>query len=576
MEQPAYGTVFENVANALLIHCPNSGKVLDVNERFCELSGYGKEALVGELVDQFVRGQELYDEGIRDEALDTLRNGESIQTEWTLKTRDGRHLPIEVKVTLVELAGSERALSSVRDISERRESQRQRRRFQRAIEAAGHAVYITDTDGHIEYVNPAFERITGYSASEVSGLQPDILDSGTHDESYSEDLWNTIEAGDVWKEEITNQTKSGDHYHARQTIAPLTDETGAVDGFVAIQTDITEQEHQAERFGTLLENAMAVISLVDADGRIQFASPSVERFLGEDPEAMAGERLTEYVHPEDHDSVDEWLTRVREDPDEPVRNEARLRHANGSWRVFESVANNQLDNPAVEGIVINSRDVTERRDRERQLRVLDRLLRHNLRNDMTVVTGLAEEIAAEGAPELQTAAEGIIDTVGGLMATAEKERTIVDIISKRVTPEQFDIVPRIREGISAGAGTDNATVTTDLPERAEVVALPEIERVIAELVENAIVHTTDHPATVTVSATVESDWVDIRIEDRAPPIPDEEIDVLTATRIDALNHGSGIGLWLVNWVISRSDGQLFFERREHGNGVTVRVPRPSQ
>jgi signal transduction histidine kinase len=244
--------------------------------------------------------------------------------------------------------------------------------------------------------------------------------------------------------------------------------------------------------------------------------------------------------------------------------------------VFESIANNQLENPAVGGIVINSRDVTARKNRERQLRVLDRLLRHNLRNDMTVVTGLAQEIALKGSPELQTAAERILDTVDGLMATTEKERIVVDIITRRAERERFDAVPRIRRGVVAGVGDRDANVITDLPESVDIVALPEIERAIAELVENGIVHASDDPATVTVTASVGDDRVTVRIEDEAPPIPKEETEVLTATEIDALSHGSGIGLWLVDWVVTQSQGHLFFERREEGNVVTAQLPRPAE
>jgi len=575
MEQGAYGTIFENVADALLIHCPNSGKILEANDRFCDLSGYDRDELVGKSVDRVVTGQELYRERITPEALAHLSNGEPLRTEWDIERRDGKRFPVEVHVKLVELDGSERALSSVRDISERRESQRQRHRFQRAIEAAGHAVYITDTDGHIEYVNPAFEEMTGYSPGEVIGQTPAILDAGVHEDAYFETLWNTIESGDIWNEEIINERRSGDIYHARQTIAPLYDEEGDVDGYVAIQTDITEQKRQQRRFRAMLEQAMALIAVFEPDGTIDYVSPSIERFLGYEPETMVGDNIEAYVHPDDCEPLLDRLETAVDNPGEPVRGEERMRHSNGSWRVFESIVNNQLDNPAVEGIVVNSRDVTERADRERQLRVLDRLLRHNLRNDMTVITALTEQIAMNGSPELRSAAERILDTVDGLMATAEKERLVVDIISKRADRERFDAVPRIRHGVTSGLDGQNADVTVDLPETAEVVALPEIQLVIAELVENGIVHATDNAATVTVTGSVDSEYVDVHVEDEAPPIPDEEVEVLATTDIDALNHGSGIGLWLVNWVVSHSEGALHFERSEDGNVVTVRLPRPA-
>jgi PAS domain S-box-containing protein len=134
------------------------------------------------------------------------------------------------------------------DITERHERERELRQFKQAIEATSHSVYITDADGTIEYVNPAFETTTGYTAEEAIGRTPQILKSGEHDEEFYEELWETILAGDTWEGELVNATKGGDRYVINQTITPVTDETGEITDFVAVNRDITERvEGRGER-----------------------------------------------------------------------------------------------------------------------------------------------------------------------------------------------------------------------------------------------------------------------------------------------------------------------------------------
>ena len=127
--------------------------------------------------------------------------------------------------------------------------------FREAVEEAGHAVLVTDTDGVIEYVNPAFEELTGYTAEEAIGQTPAMLKSGEHDGEFYADLWKTILDGDVWEGELVNERKNGERYVIDQTIAPLT-KNGDITRFVAINHDITdlkEQRRELERQNERLE-----------------------------------------------------------------------------------------------------------------------------------------------------------------------------------------------------------------------------------------------------------------------------------------------------------------------------------
>ncbi|QRV16325.1 PAS domain S-box protein [Haloterrigena salifodinae] len=139
------------------------------------------------------------------------------------------------------------------DITQRKQRERELSWFKRAVKASGHAIYMTDADGEITYVNSAFEETTGYSAEEAIGKTPEILQSGEHDDAYYQMLWETVQEGEIWEEEITDRRKDGECYFAEQTIAPVTDENGEIDRFVAVQNDITERKRREQRLEELVE-----------------------------------------------------------------------------------------------------------------------------------------------------------------------------------------------------------------------------------------------------------------------------------------------------------------------------------
>lgn len=127
---------------------------------------------------------------------------------------------------------------------ERETADRKMRAFREAVEQAGHSIYLTDIDGTIEYVNPAFERLTGYDAAEAIGENPRLLRSGVHSEAFYADLWDTILGGEVWRGEVTNERKAGEQFTVNQTIAPVTDDDGDIERFVAVNADITAQKER--------------------------------------------------------------------------------------------------------------------------------------------------------------------------------------------------------------------------------------------------------------------------------------------------------------------------------------------
>ena len=132
------------------------------------------------------------------------------------------------------------------DITERKHMEQERIRLAAALESAGEAIFITDTQGSIQFVNPAFEHLTGYARAEVIGHNPRILKSGCHEAELYRNLWGTLIRGEVWKGTLRNKRKDGSLYDVDQTIAPVRNGESRTSGFVAVARDITERKRMLQ------------------------------------------------------------------------------------------------------------------------------------------------------------------------------------------------------------------------------------------------------------------------------------------------------------------------------------------
>ena len=196
----------------------------------------------------------------------------------------------------------------------------------------------------------------------------DLYDADSQ-ERIGDIIEEAAETGYAESDDLHFQRVDGEQRVAKGT-AELVEHTDNGTILRGVVRDITDQRQRERQFQALVENSADVISIVDAAGRFQYQSPSVEHILGYDPEETVGHVALEYIHPEDSDAIRRWFEDdvTAEAPADPV--ECRVRHADGSWRWLELRGNNQLDNSAVKGYVINSRDITARKDRVRDLREL--------------------------------------------------------------------------------------------------------------------------------------------------------------------------------------------------------------
>lgn len=162
--------------------------------------------------------------------------------------------------------------------------------FYIAVEQSPVATAITDVDGHIIFVNQQFLNVTGYSRAELLGKTPAMIKSGnTPDDTYQE-MWRTLQAGEVWKGEIQNRKKSGELYWEREIITPVKNDQGKVVNFIAVKEDITEskrQENELRLLATAFETGQATL-ITDADMRIEKVNRAFTEITGYAAEEVIG------------------------------------------------------------------------------------------------------------------------------------------------------------------------------------------------------------------------------------------------------------------------------------------------
>jgi signal transduction histidine kinase len=226
------------------------------------------------------------------------------------------------------------------------------------------------------------------------------------------------------------------------------------------------------------------------------------------------------------------------------------------------------------GLTGIARDITDKQIREQRLSVLSRVLRHNVRNRMTVVQGTASYLRDTLTDEeLQRHAERITDAAQDLADLSTHARQAESILREdQQQRERIDLVTAVHNALDDVDTDRAATLDTDLPESAPMFATSGVSTAIAELVENAIRHCDD--VTVRITVSIAADTVSVSVADDGPGIPDHERAVLATGEETQLEHGTGIGLWLVNWVVTAAGGDVQF-RENDPDGSVVELSFPS-
>ena len=204
------------------------------------------------------------------------------------------------------IASQMRSIRKLNEDLEKRVEERtvELRKLSQATENSPASVVVTDKNGTIEYVNPTFSEVTGFSADEAIGQNPRILKSGHHPKSFYEDLWNTILAGRTWMGEFLNRKKNGEAFWESVSISAIKNDAGEITHFVAVKQDITDRK-QAEhaiiesrtKYRDLVENANCIIFQMDTRGNITFFNRFAQDFFGYSEAEILGRNVVGTIAP---------------------------------------------------------------------------------------------------------------------------------------------------------------------------------------------------------------------------------------------------------------------------------------
>ncbi|MDX6379928.1 MAG: hypothetical protein QOI57_952 [Rubrobacteraceae bacterium] len=236
-------------------------------------------------------------------------------------------------------------------------------------------VLIRNLEDEVVFWNTGAEQMYGWSKKEAQGKNAHELFRSQHPEPVEEIKAKILHEG-RWEGEVIHARRDGTSVVVASLQVLYRDEHGEPVAILEVNSDITERKRvqdelrrSEERFRSLVQNSLDVITVVDANTTVLYCSPSVETVMGYKPGEFISKKALEVVpiHPDDLPRVRDVFGYLVENPGVNYSMEMRMRHADGSWRVIEAITNNLLDDPSVGGIVINYRDITERKVFEKQL-----------------------------------------------------------------------------------------------------------------------------------------------------------------------------------------------------------------
>ncbi|WP_276258040.1 PAS domain-containing sensor histidine kinase [Haloglomus litoreum] len=326
----------------------------------------------------------------------------------------------------------------------------------------------------------------------------------------------------------------------------------------AVQRDRPEPSDYRETFSALVEHSPAMIAILDETGEYRYVSPSVETVLGYEPDQLIGEDAFALIHEDDRPAVVEEFTDALDVPDHRATVEYRYRHASGDWRVLQSWGKNRLEDPEIDGVLVTTLDVTERKAYERELERrnerLDRftsVVSHDLRNPLNVIQGHVEAARAGADPDIDAigrAADRIEAITGDLLTLAREGRTVGET-------ESVDIASVAQAAWSLVDAPD-ATLEID-----DIGTLTADRDRFQALLENLFRNSVEHGATdsrtesgdgidpgdsaVTVSLGVLADGEGFYVADDGPGIPSDQRESVFDWGHSTSDAGTGFGLAIV-------------------------------
>lgn len=445
-------------------------------------------------------------------------------------------------------------------------------RLRALIEASPVAIVAVDRAGLVTDWSQAATDLFGYEREDVVGeyypLVPDDKRAEFNDHLHRVNAGETLEGV-----ETERRCADGSTVDVSVWSAPVEREASVDEHMIAL-VDITERKAKRRDLKLLsraIEQADDAVIITDDDGTIEYVNDTFVEMFGYERAAVIG-RTPRLLKSGEHDDGfyrDLWDTITDGDV---FQSEVTNRRASGEHLDVELTIAPVEDDGEVTHYVAIERDITDRKRDSQRLEVLNRVLRHNVRNAVTVVDGNARRIADQYDENgVQVLVDSITDRANELRSAVEKARTVERAIDSDRTGaiNVTTLFATVHDNVTERY--PSADVTVDSPDDLWLTGNHMLEAALEEAVENAIEHGGE---AIELSGTPYHEQVRLTVTDNGPGVPDHEREVVAAGEESDLHHGSGLGLWVMQWVVTSLGGDVTIENDEHGGTVvTFTLPR---
>jgi diguanylate cyclase (GGDEF)-like protein/PAS domain S-box-containing protein len=384
------------IANAGVgIYIVQHGKFVYVSQLYQKLTGYAETELIGTYSLNYIYPDDR--DMVREEAIKCLKKERFEPYEYRFVNKNNEIMVILETITPIVYKGEHATLGSFMDITGRKKAEESLRqsdeKYQTILENIQEGYFEVNLPGDLTFFNDSLCRFLGYSREELMGMNfRQYSDKETAKEIFQ--MCNKVYRTEKPIQEFGWQMikKDGSKRHVVTSVSLLKDESDKPIGFRGIGYDITKRKlmeeklrREEQRFRALIEHSSDIIVLINLEGTITYVNPAVENVLGFKPEERIGAKGFDLVHPDYMKFLAESFNTLAKDTKSHfIQGEIRLRHKNGSWCTFEAVGSNLVINNIVDAIIVNYRDITERKLAEDALRKSEqRYLELSIIDDLT-------------------------------------------------------------------------------------------------------------------------------------------------------------------------------------------------
>jgi PAS domain S-box-containing protein len=575
------------------------GRIFEVNRAAINGLGYTRtDILKKKLTDLIADGYPATFIKALDSSVKKIST-ENIECEF--KTKSDESLNISLSISFLKNKQDDEPLIYInaRDITEQRRVQQQLLRFANALHYTVNPTEITGPEGKLIYVNPAFEKVTGYSEHELIGKDPNILSSRKHPKEFWNKMWETIEAGKVWTGEIENKHKDGHPIYEHLIISPIVDPSGKIIGYLGTHQDLTERRRLESELrerqlylATILQDSADAIIGMDLENRIHSWNKGAEKIYGYKEEEVLGKNFSmllpkELVHSGELEKIDQIVKQKGY-----ISNYETERLTKDGKRISIQLTRTLIkdSNGNVIGTSAIVRDVTEIKRLRRQISHAEKLsvvgqlaagIAHEVGNPLTSISSLVQIIqmttndnfAKEKLELVKNQINRIAKTIRELVDFSRPSNYEVKLTDlNKVIQDALNIV-------RYGKKSKDIDFVLELDSALPRITLvqDQIIQVFINLLLNAVDAMEGKPGEIKILSRLNNQNIQVMVIDKGKGISDEIKNKIFEPFFTTkkVGEGTGLGLWVSYGIVKNFAGEIDVES-DVGVGSTFIVTLPTK